>query len=262
MIVTYWKSIPSVVRDHWRSLLVLNLAFIIPAVIVAFFEHDLLPWLRVGRPSEAYEWAGFIGRQGDFLYLPTWLCLIFWVFGTVFKRKSWKAGAVAVFLAAAIAGVNVNFFRLTLGRPRPSAQWEDIVGTQDEKGAWFLFGAPEMPEGADPGDPPPQRLYGPSSSYHLQSLPSGHSATSFGFSTAACVLAPAWAIPVTIAAGSVAWARMERNRHWPSDVLLGGSLGASWGLIIGIAGRRLIARQKEEEEERLRKAIANPSEEA
>lgn len=245
LIVTFWKEIPRIARDHARLLVGFNLFCLMLAGVLFFFDREILTAIRQGPPSEAYHWAGFIGKFGDFAFIPTWLCLVFWLFGTFAKRPGWKVGAVAVLMAASIAGINVNLFRATLGRPRPSAQWEHAVGNPDKPGAWFLFGQPTMPEGANLNDPPTQRLYGPSSSNHFQSTPSGHCATSFAFSTAVCVLAPAYGIPATLGAGAVAWARMERNRHWPADVVLGSALGTSWGLILGIAGRRYLRRQRE-----------------
>ncbi|MDP0499838.1 MAG: phosphatase PAP2 family protein [Verrucomicrobiota bacterium JB022] len=244
MLATLWKGIPGVARDHWRMLLMLNLAAILLAVGLSFFDQSLLPALQLGEPSEAYELAGFLSEELNFDRLPLYVCLALWVIGTFQKRRDWKAIALTIIFAACFAGIGVNVFRGTLGRPRPSAEWADVVGTETQKPAWFLFGAPQIPAGAELTDAPPQGFYGPSSTIQFQSLPSGHCATSFAYSTAVCIVAPAYAIPATIAAGAVAWSRLERNRHWPSDVLIGSSFGITCGLLVGIAGRRMMRETK------------------
>ena len=58
------------------------------------------------------------------------------------------------------------------------------------------------------------------------SMPSGHAAISFAAATLIHREAgPAWGIPAYGVAGLAAWSRVESDRHFPSDVLVGAALG-------------------------------------
>lgn len=61
------------------------------------------------------------------------------------------------------------------------------------------------------------------------SLPSSHTAAGMAYAVAAGVRAPALAAPLGLAAVAVAWSRMEKRLHYPSDVFAGTVLGVAVG---------------------------------
>jgi membrane-associated phospholipid phosphatase len=44
----------------------------------------------------------------------------------------------------------------------------------------------------------------------------------------------------TLYAFLVVWSRMELNRHFPSDVLVGSIIGIYCGVLVGAAGRNIL----------------------
>ena len=140
---------------------------------------------------------------------PGWttLGLLVWFRGACFGRASWRRAGLACLLAALMAGVTINCFRPTMGRPRPYT---------------------EIPDG----------LYGPSLSTKYHAFMSGHTAASFAAATALTLAAPAVGIPVIGGAAVVGWSRIQLRQHNPSDVLVGGAAGILWGWCFGRAVRR------------------------
>ena len=61
------------------------------------------------------------------------------------------------------------------------------------------------------------------------SLPSSHTAAGIAYAVAAGSRAPVLAAPLGLAALAVAWSRMEKRLHYPSDVLAGTALGIAAG---------------------------------
>ena len=117
------------------------------------------------------------------------------------------------FLGASLAGLFDDFFRLTLGRPRPDAH---------------------MPDG----------LYGPAYALSggFQSFPSGHAASVFGAAAALIVTDLPLGIITTLFAFGVVWARLELYRHYPSDVAVGMVIGVYFGLLVGFGAKERRAR--------------------
>ena len=127
--------------------------------------------------------------------------------GYLYKKAAWRHAAIACILAASIAGICANTLSFGVGRPRPSTG---------------------KPDG----------IYGPRYDYNsYRSFPSGHAATSFGTATALAVTLPPVGIPCLIFAGSVGWSRMELERHYPTDVLVGACFGIAFGIAFGKAAR-------------------------
>jgi membrane-associated phospholipid phosphatase len=66
-----------------------------------------------------------------------------------------------------------------------------------------------------------------------QSFPSGHTSSAFcGASFLAIRYGPAWGIPAYAAATLVGWSRIEANKHFPEDVVVGAAIGIISNLII------------------------------
>jgi YegS/Rv2252/BmrU family lipid kinase len=70
------------------------------------------------------------------------------------------------------------------------------------------------------------------------SFPSGHSASAFAFATGATAALPASGPVVLPLAGAVAYSRVHTGVHYPSDVVVGSTIGVVCGLAAGrIVGR-------------------------
>jgi len=112
------------------------------------------------------------------------------------------------FLGATLAGLFDDLFRLTMGRPRPETHLAD-------------------------------GFYGFTNAMHgtYQSFPSGHAATTFGTAAALLVCDLPLGIVTTIYALAVVWARMELNRHYPTDIIVGAGIGISFGLMVGYGAK-------------------------
>ncbi|MGW7680719.1 phosphatase PAP2 family protein [Kribbella sp. NPDC054772] len=66
------------------------------------------------------------------------------------------------------------------------------------------------------------------------SFPSGHSASAVAFAVAVGHVVPALRPPLRIAAAVVAFSRVYTGVHYPSDVLVGATLGAACGRLAGL----------------------------
>ncbi|KAF0842532.1 undecaprenyl-diphosphatase [Nocardia caishijiensis] len=62
------------------------------------------------------------------------------------------------------------------------------------------------------------------------SFPSGHSANAAAFATAVALESPRTALAVAPVAAAVAYSRVHTGAHWPSDVLVGASVGTAVAL--------------------------------
>jgi membrane-associated phospholipid phosphatase len=71
-------------------------------------------------------------------------------------------------------------------------------------------------------------------SFSNQSMPSGHSSVAFSW---AAIIGDTYDIGwlTYTVAGLVAWARVYKNAHWPSDVLIGGAIGVVTAKILKAA---------------------------
>ncbi len=73
------------------------------------------------------------------------------------------------------------------------------------------------------------RPLGPSPSRWNSSFPSGHAAAAFYLATYWGEEWPRYRVPLYLWAAGVAWSRVYLQRHWPSDVLVGATLGIAFG---------------------------------
>lgn len=64
------------------------------------------------------------------------------------------------------------------------------------------------------------------------SFPSGHAASAVAFTAGLALESPGWGAVVAPVAVSVAFSRVYTGVHYPSDVLVGGALGATAGLVV------------------------------
>ncbi|MFZ5806526.1 MAG: phosphatase PAP2 family protein [Verrucomicrobiota bacterium] len=208
----FWKDICELVKEAWavgkkRARWFLGAGLVVGVATVWVFPHDA-EWVRALSPGkDSPMWAKQFSFWGDFYTGTLILGAILWFIGFFRKKDLWKKTAIACVLAAAFAGILVNCFRLTLGRPRPSSEIAD-------------------------------GFYGLQKSYAYHSFPSGHAATAFGTATTIAVALPPLGVPAVVAATGVVAARVSLKRHYVSDILVGGFVGICFGVAFGCAAKK------------------------
>ncbi len=159
--------------------------------------------------------AGQLGRWGDFSRYNLILFSTVWLLAFFSRARLYQRLAVTFFLASVLAGVTCNIGKYATGRPRPHAEV-------------------------------PDRFYGVTAAvrgWDFHSFPSGHTSTAFGSATA--LLAGAGPVGLigggvaTLFSGSISWARIYKDRHYPTDIVAGVWLGAVFGLATGMPYGRL-----------------------
>lgn len=211
-------------RNSRKCLIAVILLLVVGIFLVHPNDQRLLQTIRgEERDPVMGKIAGEIGHWGDFLQFNLGITISIWLFGYVFRSRWWQRLACASLLAAILAGVTVNLLRFSTGRPRPKAQVVD-----------GFYGFPGTFKG-----------------WNYHSFPSGHTSTAFGSGVPIYVAAGPWSAPVVVFSGSVAWARMYDNQHYPMDVLFGGFSGCLYGLACAWhlrAIRKRTRRRKKREE--------------
>lgn len=182
------------------------------------FLHDeaLLAKMHIWQGEQeriARSIAWFLGNWGDYLTYNVPLALVIWLYGIATKSSAWRRVAVICFLGATLAGLFDDCFRLTLGRPRPDAHM-------------------------------PDHFYGITYAFRggFESFPSGHAAAVFGAAAALLVTDLPLGFITTAFALGVVWARMELDRHYPSDVVVGSIIGVYFGLMVGFGAKLRLPR--------------------
>ncbi len=218
MLVATWAQGRRILREFFRlvvaerlfGLIMLLLAAVLAALILPIDERLLASlhfWHR-GPEQVAQNIAFALGTWGDYPTYNLPLAGLIWIYGLRTKSSTWRRIAVTCFLGATLAGLFDDCFRLTLGRPRPDAH---------------------VPDG----------FYGLACAFQsrYQSFPSGHAAAVFGTAISLLFVCRPLGIVTTIYALAVVWARMELNRHYPSDVAVGSVIGIYFGIMVGWAAR-------------------------
>jgi membrane-associated phospholipid phosphatase len=78
-----------------------------------------------------------------------------------------------------------------------------------------------------------------------QSFPSGHTSSTFALATVVTnYYGKKWGIPLYAFAGLVGVSRIEKGRHWPSDILAGAALGYISGRTAIVGTKRELSRHK------------------
>ncbi len=169
---------------------------------------ETVHWWCRGYKHLALEWAWYLGTWGDYPTYNVPLALTIWLYGLATKSSAWRRVAVICFLGATLAGLFDDCFRLTLGRPRPDAH---------------------VPDG----------FYGITYAFRggFQSFPSGHAAAVCGTAAALIVTDLPLGLLTTAFAFAVIWARLELERHYPSDVVVGAIIGIYFGLLVGLGAK-------------------------
>jgi membrane-associated phospholipid phosphatase len=183
---------------------------------LSFWDVPLMEYFSSNQTAEMARFAQHVSFWGDIH--TGWLIIagLLGLAGFVFRQRRWRQAALACMLASALAGLATYPLKAGLGRSRPCAPVE-------------------------PG------LYGPAINYDLNSFPSGHAATAFGWGSALAVALPLLGLPALVLAGGSAWSRLYLLRHWPTDMLAGGFLGFLAGVPLGWAVRRRKASESDVE---------------
>jgi undecaprenyl-diphosphatase len=188
--------------------------FLAMATLFAVYPHDhawlaVLQCFRGQAEQTAHAIAWQLGRWGDYPTYNLPLAILLWAYGVWKKDRAWRRIAVVCFLGASLAGLFDDCFRLTVGRPRPDA-----------------------PHAIDGFYGPAKALLG-----RYQSFPSGHAASDIGMAVALLFVCRPLGLVTLAYAFAVIWARMELNKHYPSDVLVGSIVGLYFGVLIGSAAK-------------------------
>lgn len=195
-----------VFRQTWLWWLLLWLASLPVLLWLSQWDAAWLEALRQPKTSTWHELARFISKWGDFYGINLILLFGGSALAWSLRNRKWQRYLLTVFLAAAVAGLAVQLPRVGLGRPRPSANVAD-------------------------------GFYGPSLDHAYQGFPSGHASVAFTTGTCLSVLYPPIAPVALPAAASVGWARMQLNRHHPTDILAGAVFGTTFGVTFALATR-------------------------
>jgi undecaprenyl-diphosphatase len=184
-----------------------SLAAVLLVSAVVIHPHDRAILESIHAPASPFldRLAGELGEWGDFLTFNLLGLLIVWSAAALGRARWVQRVAVAALMSAILSGVVCNVFRLSLGRARPQAGVEDR-----------FYGLPGVFKG-----------------WRYHGFPSGHTTTAVaGASTVGLAVGPAGAA-VIVLSGSVAWGRMYKRQHYPTDVLVGATLGGIYGLATG-----------------------------
>ena len=154
-----------------------------------------------------------LGYWGDYPTYNLPVAILLWGYGTWKKNRAWRVAGLVCLLSASLAGLIDDLFKFSLGRPRPDAGMAD-------------------------------GFYGTGRGIHgnYRSFPSGHSASDVGMGLALLGVNRPLGVLATAYGFLVAWSRMELNRHYPSDVVVGVIIGIYCGVMVGAAGRGMKAR--------------------
>jgi membrane-associated phospholipid phosphatase len=204
------RAIARLARSHFGwAIATIVLAIVL---LLAVYPHDHV-WLadiqcfRGHAEQTAHAIAWQLGRWGDYPTYNLPLAILLWAYGAWKKDRALRRIAVACFLGASLAGLFDDCFRLTVGRPRPDA-----------------------PHAIDGFYGPVKALFG-----RYQSFPSGHAASDVGLAVALLFVCRPLGIVTLAYAFAVIWGRMELNKHYPSDVMVGSIVGLYFGTLIGMA---------------------------
>jgi undecaprenyl-diphosphatase len=194
-----------------RSLLAF--AMVTLAIWLAVHPYDHA-WLTLVQGDHTHlVLASWISNQGEFHILNLGFAVSFWLVGKLRRNRYIRRLAVASLLSGAVAGLACDVLHVTCGRPRPRA----------------------FARHANVSD----RFTGPTLQSDFQSFASAHSAACSGSSTPVLLAMPEVGLPAVLVTGAVGWSRIYGNHHYPTDVLVGMTLGFFVGLPSGLRLRKL-----------------------
>lgn len=202
--------------NRWACLVALGIPLMI-ALITAPRDPLILESIRgATQPESLNQLARNLGKWGDFAQFNLLISIGLWLTGYVGRSRWLQRLAFATLFAAILAGLTCNIFRATLARPRPSTNVAD-----------GLYG-----------------FQGTFKGHKYHGFPSGHTSTACGSGVPIVTAGGIWGIPVAAFSTSVGWARMYQNKHYPTDVLIGATLGGIFGIATSWRLRKIRLRLK------------------
>lgn len=172
-------------------------------LILSGVDPEILTWVQRPEDPATDKAAEWISEFGEFQYSSLAIAVVFLCLGWSRGSARLKRIGLAVLISGILGGVSVNIFRPAFGRARPHQM-------EDGRFTWFRMNS------------------------RYQGFPSGHTTSTTASMTALAILCPPAAPPAIAASVAVGWSRMQRNKHYFSDVLGGWLLGSFCG-IWGIA---------------------------
>lgn len=184
-----------------RRLAVIYGAFFIPVfgLILSGADPDILKFVQRPENSTANLAAEWISEFGEFQYSSLAIAAIFLCLAWSRRSGRLRTIGLALLISGILGGVSVNVFRPAFGRARPHQM-------EDGRFTWFRMNS------------------------RYQGFPSGHTTSTTASMTALAVLYPPAAAPAIAVSVAVGWSRMQRNKHYLSDVIGGWLLGSFCGL--------------------------------
>jgi membrane-associated phospholipid phosphatase len=224
----YFKELVCLLRQGWKPL-ALGWSLVLAA---AWWLHPHDPEL-LGRLIR--HWNQTTAQVAHQLYIwgnatrgPLILVAGLWCAGWLGRRNRWRRAALVCLLAIALAGLLANILRFSTGRPRPritlAPEYYHPEARQTYNAKGFFV---------------PDRFTGFTMEKRFQSFPSAHVSTTVAPAVALLLTLPVAGGPAVVAALAVAWSRMYKLDHYPTDVLVGLALGVTCGLFTGLAERRV-----------------------
>lgn len=192
----------------WPRLWIIAVALVLGALLVLLFspqDNALLNSIRVPGNEKVNGVAKFLSQWGD-LNLSAPLAVLIWIIGAVRGKVRWRKLGLSLLIASLVAGLIVDIFRASTGRPRPFYH-------QGHPEITDSFHGPHWWKGGD-----------------MQSFPSGHACSSATTGSTLFAASPVLALPGAAYAVAVSWSRMQLDRHHPIDVTVGATIGTLCGL--------------------------------
>jgi len=185
----------------WKWFYLAAFAILTPLVIL-IMRHDaaLLPHFRFADSPSASKFAKFMQTIGETTGTTLVLYVTMFAIGLWFKKKKLARVALAMMLAVVVSGVGLYMVRVSFGRARP------CVKENPGRFEWFEINS------------------------YYNSFPSAHCAEAWTLTTVLSAAYPPVAVPACAYAGTMMWARMQRNQHFPSDVVA----GSLWGVMFSL----------------------------
>lgn len=199
-------------RRRWLSWTGLALGAL-ACVIVWVMPNDVVWLTAVTEASMAHSpdlvrrLAMLLSWWGDLFGFNLGVVAAVYAWSKYRESLHWRRVAIACVVGTCICGSIATTVRFAAGRARPTSRQ-------------------------------PPAFHGPDLRAKYQSFPSGHTATAFGMAVPLAVSAPVIGVPTLLAAASISWSRMQRNQHYPADILGSIILALCVGVPLGCAVRR------------------------
>lgn len=176
-------------------------AYLIAIGALLTHEYQLILFLR-SIDNPLLEDMGRVGNGLGHGVTLIMLCLFLLACGLLTAHQTALRAGLHGLIAHALAGALVQIIKHTVGRPRPRYAHQEI---------W---------------------QWGPSLEGGFDAFPSGHSTASFAVATVLAWHFPRWKWVWYSSAIFVAWSRVVKGSHFPSDVLTGALIGYLVGCLV------------------------------